>query len=399
MNVYMFSYRYNQGNTGGSGGVCYKILEANKKYRIIKKLSCFFREDERKGLETNIEVKEKFSFLRKSGLFNRCLKQRQLSKAINWLKYIAENNVFTNSDCYIFHDFESAYAFIKTFPQYTNTLFVYHQQGSLYKEWSANFNISSTYYKRYLDKMLSLVINNIKEIAFPSEGARNTLMNSSPILNDAIRMKNYSILYNGVDIQENLNESKQMDKYLIKLKNCDAPKLVTVSTLNVAKAVERIPLYLQTVKNKFQNFIWVIIGNGVQKEKLKENIKKYNLTNNIIWIDYKISNAEVLSILKETDYYIMMHRWSIFDLATLEAMGTGNIPILSNIGGNPEVIIEENGYLVDESQKDSVAQYISETFDKKETLKELNKTIQRTLFTTKKMLEAYAKVINEKISA
>ena len=91
----------------------------------------------------------------------------------------------------------------------------------------------------------------------------------------------------------------------------------------------------------------------------------------------------------------MMHRWSIFDLSTLEAMGMGNVPILSNVGGNPEVVIDNNGLLIDEKNKNSILEYVNDTYLNINILKNKNKEIQMAHFSMKQMLHSYKKLIDE----
>lgn len=391
----MFSYRPNRGNTGGSGGVNYKLLVANEKYNVIDGLCHYFKPSTPNAEVLNKSKNSKYLFLRKYSVIDIIIKKRQLNRAIDWIKKLSETNDLKKDDLYIFHDFEATYAFTKIYPDYDNTIFIYHQQGSLYDEWSASFSIQVKNYKHYLDRSLFNVISKVKVMGFPSEGARKVLMNSSEDLSSILQGKEYRILYNGVDIAENIEPTSKILDYIKRIEIGAGPKFITVSSLNHAKAVERIPEYLLSVKQKYPNFLWVIIGNGVKKDELKFNIDKYGLKDNLIWIDFPIQNTDVLAILSITDYYIMMHRWSIFDLATLEAMGMGNVPILSNVGGNPEVVIDNNGLLIDEKNKNCVLEYIEDTYPNIDFLKEKNKEIQKSHFSMKQMLQSYKNIIDE----
>ena len=200
----MFSYRPNRGNTGGSGGVNYKLLVANKKYIVIDGLYHYFKPSIPNTEASNKNKNSRHLLLRKNSVIDIIIKNRQLNRAINWIKELSKNSDFKKDDLYIFHDFEAAYAFTKIYPEYSNTIFIYHQQGSLYDEWSASFNIQVKKYKHYLDRSLVDVISKVKMMGFPSEGARKILMNSSEDLYKILQGKEYRVLYNGVDIAENI---------------------------------------------------------------------------------------------------------------------------------------------------------------------------------------------------
>jgi glycosyltransferase involved in cell wall biosynthesis len=220
-------------------------------------------------------------------------------------------------------------------------------------------------------------------------------MESDKRISEVLENKKYKILYNGVDVSVKEITSVSDIPYYDKIISAIGPRFISVSTLNYAKGVERIPRYLASVRLVYPDFRWIIIGNGIRKNELQKNIVRYGLDNNVIWIDYPIPNDVVLKILSLTDYYIMLHRWSIFDLATLEAMGMGNIPILSNVGGNVEVIMDNNGELVNEGNIDCILDYVNETYLENEYLKQKNREIQEKNFSLKSMLQSYKNIIIE----
>ena len=82
---------------------------------------------------------------------------------------------------------------------------------------------------------------------------------------------------------------------------------------------------------------WILCGSkGEARQKILDEVKKYGLEDGFIHIDFKMPQAELSFFYGLADYYIMHHRISIFDLATLEAMSFGLIPVLSPVGGNLE---------------------------------------------------------------
>lgn len=391
----MFSFRYNRGNTGGSGGVNYKLMVANERLKLVNGLIHFFREDIDNKSDHNKVNHQELLFLRKFGLIDIFLKKRLLNKAITWMKNLDGNFYFKPEDIYIFHDIEAAYAFFIVHPDYKKAVLVYHQQGSLYDEWSASLNIHSRLYKIYLSKLLLDVFSKCYAVCFPSKGAREVLIEHNEYLTDLLNQKKSYILYNGVDIPENLPmvKDEKVEEAINIIKAASGPIFITVSNLNYAKGVDQIPKYLMHVKKNYHGFIWVIIGDGVMSKSLCNEIAANKIEKNVIWLKTKILNADILNLFKYGDYYIMLHRWSIFDLATLEAMGLGCVPILSNKGGNPEVIIEDNGFLVDNENYISVSEYVNSSINSLSSLSSLNKKIQGDNFSVLSMLKEYEKMI------
>ncbi|NBH71711.1 glycosyltransferase [Clostridiaceae bacterium] len=394
MSTYMFSFRYNRGNIGGSGGVNYKLMAANESLKLISGLTHFFREDT-EGKINNKGIQHKLMFLRKFGSIDIVLKKYLLNKAIKWMENLDANNCFEPEDVYIFHDIEGAYAFFRVHPDYKKVMLVYHQQGSLYDEWSASFNVHSRCYKNYLNKLLLDIFSKCYAIGFPSKGARDVLIEHNKYVKELLDKKKSFVLYNGVDIPEILPmvKSEKVKEAINRIKNVEEPIFISVSNLNYAKGVDQIPKYLMHMRKKHQKFFWVIVGDGVMSESLCNEIAANKIEENVIWLKSKIPNTDILNLFKYGDYYIMLHRWSIFDLATLEAMGLGCIPILSNTGGNPEVIIENNGFLVDSEDYKSVAESVDNTLDLIPSLSLLNKKIQCDNFSVLSMLKRYKEMI------
>ena len=90
----------------------------------------------------------------------------------------------------------------------------------------------------------------------------------------------------------------------------------------------------------------------------------------------------------------MLHKYSIFDLSTLEAMHYGNIPILTPVGGNKEVIIEDNGLFV--SNFDDASSFIEVVkMGKVDEMKKKNSSIQSNLFDDRAFLQRYVNLCDE----
>ena len=79
-----------------------------------------------------------------------------------------------------------------------------------------------------------------------------------------------------------------------------------------------------------------------------------------------LPHDEVMYIHRVSDVYIMLHRLSIFDFATLEAMSARTAVILSPIGGNLDFNKNRNIIYSSDNYLDAVHQI---TVDKLRSLK------------------------------
>jgi len=267
---------------------------------------------------------------------------------------------------------------------------IYHGQGSLYYE-----HTKLLWYKQsfLLKKLLNLieyvVYNNCYLIWFPSNWACEALLNTNTNLIKIIdkRKKDIKILYNSIDTNLLPVVNVEIEKNIIK----DWYNFVSIWAVNDAKWIDKIPQFLSNLKNNWIKFKWILIWRpGDKKNDLENNIINTGIQDYVYWYDKWLNKSEIYSLLSKTDFYIMFHRYSIFDLATLESMFFWNIPILSNIWGNKEVIVDNNWLLIDENNISNIDWFIN--FIKKndiKKLKEINKHVIINHFSNENFIKNY----------
>lgn len=89
-----------------------------------------------------------------------------------------------------------------------------------------------------------------------------------------------------------------------------------------------------------KDYLLVIIGDGALKTSILELISRYDLKNNIIYID-KIENLKIHNYYKASDIFINFNNKEIFGMSILEAMYQGCNVIAIEAPG-PKCIIENN---------------------------------------------------------
>ncbi|WP_026524917.1 glycosyltransferase family 4 protein [Butyrivibrio sp. MB2005] len=354
--VFIFSYRNYQGNVGGSAGVCYRLLKANYEYKSFDNLIGIFK-NKTISHESDLDISdvraENSNSLRKwlsqIGLLNLVFHRVKLGRAQKWMSLANTTYGFNSEDAFIFHDVESAYAFNKLY-KLPNKYLVYHQQGTLYNEWAGMKKSHSFIYKTYLDSFQRKLFECMDRICFPSLGAKKAVegMNFSDRYMDEA-----AILYNGFD-KNNLQETESAEVKEL-LGAIDGRTVFTsISNINYEKGVDRIPDFLGDLSKRGKDFLWIIVGDGAYSGELSKKIDSNNLSDKVFWIKDKLRHDDVCKILSISHFYIMFHRTSIFDFATLEAMAYGAVPILTRVGGNEEMIVDgESGLFIDEISSSS----------------------------------------------
>ena len=97
--------------------------------------------------------------------------------------------------------------------------------------------------------------------------------------------------------------------------------------------------------NKEINSKLIMVGDGPDKNKAKEYMKKNNLKSNVIFLG---NTSQIDEILCSSDLFLLPSEKESFGLSALEAMAL-KVPIIStNIGGLKEFSIDDNfGYTSD----------------------------------------------------
>lgn len=213
---------------------------------------------------------------------------------------------------------------------------------------------------------------------------------SEPVLKTMVSKMQRKYLYNGVSCP---TVSEDLPDWIQEVRDFDGYKFVTVANLNEAKAIERIPQYLAAVGRKGIRLTWVLVGNGVKAQNVADEIEKNNIDAHVIWMKSNVMHDDLMKLFSVTDFYILLHKLSIFDLSTLEAMHYGNIPILTPVGGNKEMITDGNGLFVDDFTDAGSFVDMIEIQDI-QTMKEKNAKIQNEMFNDRAFLKRYVELCN-----
>lgn len=399
--VFVISYRKCLGPVGGGTGVNFKLYLANRQYGSLENCYHVFSDKvivpgEEDVAYSRLPSVEKAPKKGLRAILSRIgagwiVKHKAYRKRIRrYFQDLDGQYHFTAEDVYLFQDVESAAEFMALF-DFERTALIYHQQGSLYNEWRAFNAYDLPTYRKYLNRYSEGVYRKVEVLAFPSVGAKESLLQSEPYFEKVLDDRSFEVLYNGFTKPQLPEDSDVIRDLRQLLEPFEGHKFATVSALNEAKGVERIPQFLAEVA-KTRPVLWVLVGNGVKAEELERNIEKYGIGDNVIWIRDPMPHDDILKLFSLTDHYILFHRFSIFDYSTIEAMSYGNIPVLTPIGGNREVIIEDNGVFVEDFG--SAEGFWA--FMKKAPLSELkeqNRLLQERCFSDEAFLRRYQALV------
>ena len=123
--------------------------------------------------------------------------------------------------------------------------------------------------------------------------------------------------------------------------------------------------------DKHRDWKWVICGEGEDREKLTEKIKKYKLEKNVI-LEGNVAN--ITDYYKKAAMFVLTSRYEGFGLVLTEAKNVGLPCVSFRCPCGPLEIIEDgvNGYLVDCFNVKNIAEKINELIENTEKRKEFS---------------------------
>lgn len=185
----------------------------------------------------------------------------------------------------------------------------------------------------------SWFLNSLRGIAYKNLDA--LVCQSADMKNDL--MQNYKI--NSSKMYVIGNPITRLFKQLNKKLNREDKKIkfITVGRLTEVKGYSRIITGLSQISN--YDFHYTVVGDGKLKNQIRNQIKNYNLSDKVTFINH---TSSVLEEILKNDYFIQGSFVEGFPNAVLESCSVG-VPVLAfNCPGGTKDIIQNNlnGFLV-----------------------------------------------------
>ncbi len=212
--------------------------------------------------------------------------------------------------------------------------------------------------------------------------------------------RDISIIETGIDIKKfNLNKkiNKDIERKKLGLSKND---FVLLSLGRIAKE-KNLDFLIESMNNfKNTNIKLLIIGNGPYEKKLKKDVIKYNLNNNIIF-KKKVPWNLVYKYYKLSDLFVTASHSETQGLTVLEALSLGTPVVCINDDSFKNVVINNiNGKIF--KNKKEFTNIINTLYKDKKLLNKFinNATITGECFSTDKfcdrIIKVYKKAINNK---
>ncbi len=198
-------------------------------------------------------------------------------------------------------------------------------------------------------------------ITFPSLSAKELFFKNNPY---EIPPEKVRVIYNGVDIDQISRKQVASNIKAVYGIVQDYDMLI----LNVAEHVKQknISVLLKAIavlkKEYGKNPLMVNIGTkGSNTDALLKEAGNLGIEKNVNFLG-NVPNADVISFMKISDCFVLTSYNVIFDMVVLEALASGCAVIVSDDGGNREVIHHDhNGYLIPFNDENEIAKILAQS--------------------------------------
>ena len=231
---------------------------------------------------------------------------------------------------------------------------IYNSHG-----WYFNADIGNKKKKIFLiiEKILAITTNMIINI---SQNEYETALK-----NKIAPQKKMCIIENGIDFTKFKNNDKYREETRkeYNIKNNEI-LIGVVGRLSEQKDPITSIKAFKKIHDKYKKTKIMFVGDGELKEKVIEYTRQNNIENDIIITDW-VSNVE--KYIPAFDIAILPSKWEGFGLVLIEYMACDKPIIASNVGGIPNIITNnENGYLIEPTNIDQLAEKIEKIINNKE---------------------------------
>jgi len=217
--------------------------------------------------------------------------------------------------------------------------------------------------ENFLWKDFSKVFNQVKLVTTPTEtGVR--------IIRKRVKVETIAIS-SGIDL-EKFNPYGDTRRIKEKYSIPDKPVLLYVGRLDPEKHIEEI-LQSVAVAVKKVDFCFVVVGKGISKKALEQLAFELGIAERVIFTGF-VPDEDLPDFYKLSRCFIIASIAELLSLVTLQAMASG-LPIIAvNAGALSELVIDKmNGYLYDEGNISTIAQFIEDIITSDELYQKMSK--------------------------
>ena len=307
---------------------------------------------------------------------------RQPGFDLNLIKNIRQSIKNNNIDIIHCHQYTPwVYGVIAA--AFTNTKVIFTEHGRFYPD-------SSSWKRQRINPLLNFFTDQVTAISSATKQALTEFEN--------IPENSIQVIYNGIAPLQ-VNQTKIQDiRSELAIPN-DHTVLGTISRFYPIKNHTMMLKAFSKVLKQQPDTTLIIVGDGDERANIEACIKSLKISDNVILTGYKTKPEHYLSLM---DIYLLSSLSEGTSMTLLEAMSLSKPCVVTDAGGNPEIVINnENGFVTPNDNSDEFAQGILKVIESAKidsSLAQTSKTRFEAHFSESNMNIQYQHLYNQVIS-
>jgi glycosyltransferase involved in cell wall biosynthesis len=209
-----------------------------------------------------------------------------------------------------------------------------------------------------------------------------------------VRFENFpkdkiKVVYNGIDDSRYLIQQDQNIKKSLGISE-KSYILGTVARLDSIKNQKMMIRSLNIVRHKYPEIFLIIVGDGPERKNLEQFTEELGLSSHVIFTGFREDTHRFYKIM---NMFLLTSFSEGTAMTLLEAMATGLPCIATDVGGNPEIVKDdETGFLIPSDNETVLAEKIIALLTDENMIKRMGKAGRRRFeenFTVEKMVCSY----------
>ncbi len=239
----------------------------------------------------------------------------------------------------------------------------------------------------FLNPLLNLFTDYITAISSATRDALVEFENFPP--------QKIKIIYNGIDHFKYITPNNSSVKQSLGI-NQKGYVLGTVARLDPIKNHRLMIKALESVRQAFPETFLIIVGDGPERENLESFASKLGLSSYVIFTGFR---EDIHNYMKIIDVFLLTSFSEGTAMTLLEAMASSLPCIVTEVGGNPEIVKdEETGFVIPNDNEKILSEKICKLLDDDILKKEMGVAGRKRFeenFTVDKMVSAYENIYDE----
>lgn len=209
--------------------------------------------------------------------------------------------------------------------------------------------------------------------------------------------KDIETVYNFIDEREYYRKPSNTLRQQYHIED-DEKVIVHVSNFRPVKRIQDVIHSFELIQKEVKSKL-LLIGDGPELTIACRLVKELGLEGKVLFLGSQKHVAEILSI---SDLFLLLSEKESFGLVALEAMAC-EVPVIgTNVGGIPEVIVDnETGFIVELGNIEMVAEkaiLLLQDDEKHSMMSEMAANRVRDYFSSKQIVEHYEKIYEKTLS-